>query len=75
MHGIIETDSLESAYQLLSEGDPCPDIRIAFNLSKGPSAKDLSHAADQMLQVCCGYGEGVFLIDGDLWFVACDFGH
>lgn len=72
---IVEIDSVDAAVTWLSDDDPCVGQIIALNLSKGLSQKDLREAADSLDIVCCGYNEGVFRINGELWFIGCDFGH
>lgn len=72
---IVEVDSVEAAVNWLRDDDPCVGQVIALNLTKGLSSKDLREAADSLDAVCCWYEDGVFRIDGDLWFVGCDFGH
>lgn len=74
---IVEVEFIQDAIEWLSEEDPNIGQVISIQLTggDGPTPKSLRKAADSLDETCCGYNAGVFRIDGDLWFIGCDFGH
>lgn len=74
---IEEVKTVDVAVERLSGGDPCIGGVIALQLTGDtwPDSKEFREAAETMDGACCGSNSGVFMIDGDLWYVYCDFGH
>lgn len=72
---IVEVGNLNEAHEWVTDGDDCPGELVALNLTKGPSPEELREAALVLEGQCCGFGQGVVRIQGELWYVASDFGH
>lgn len=74
---IVEVESVDDAVTWLSDDDPHIGEVIALQLTGGNclSAKEFREAAQSMDNSCCGANSGVFRIDGNLWYIYCDFGH
>lgn len=73
---IHKVDSVDEAVSFLVDGcEPVGEVE-AVNLTQGLDiASDLRSMADAMDRSCCGIGEGLFFIEGQIWFVFCDYGH
>ena len=74
---IIEVDSVDDAVTWLSDDDEYIGVVISLQLTgdRIPDENDFREAAHGMRSTCCGAGAGVFRIDGNLWYIYCDFGH
>lgn len=74
---IVEVDSVDAAVTWLSAGDEHIGGVIALQLTGNtwPGSEEFREAARSMDGTCCGANSGVFRIDGNLWYIYCDFGH
>lgn len=72
---IQKVSSVDEAVEVLSGSDPCVGQVSAINLASGLVGSELREMADAIDRSCCGIGEGLFFIEGQIWFVFCDYGH
>ena len=76
MSKIKKFDSLEEAWGYIHEEEveDYVDGRFAVNLTN-PDSRDFWNAAEKIEDRCCGVYQGVFEVDGELWYLGCDYGH
>lgn len=65
-------DDLETQIAIHLPDEGCVDNRRAYRVRDGLHKSDFVTAENSG---CCGFYNSYSIVDGDMWFVGCNYGH